>query len=401
MNNRKTFVSLFSFFVISLVITKVHAQSWTTLNVGAVSEVPYLSFPTNDTGYVSLANGQMRKTVDGALNWTSCNINTSVAVDLEFISGTYGFVVDGSTIRKTSDGGQTWTNAISNSFVAFYDICFANNSVGYASGTSQAIDTLYIYKTIDGGSTWSLLPAVTGPFNPFYPYMYFTTPLIGFVMAESYILRTTDGGLTWNSEYTVPNSDAVYSMWSPDGVNIFGGCWTSAFVSSIDGGDNWTSGTNTAWPGYGIYFTTATHGYVCGGNGLSTGVIEETNNGGTTWTPVHTGNSFYCMEFPSLTTGYVGGTNGVIVKYSEATSVQETSGPIISCYPNPASDWITIENVQVGSVVSMHNALAEMVFTQAAMSDRIQIDVRDLAAGIYFVNVSGDLIETRRIVVVR
>lgn len=361
------------------------AQTWTPLNVGAASEVQFMSFPTNDTGYVSMGNGAIRKTTDGALTWTPCSLNTGAPVDIEFITGTRGFVINGNAtaVLKTTDGAVTWSNAITNSNLTFIDICFANSAVGYVSATNSTLDTAFVYKTTDGGATWNVASSVSGPFNPMMPVMYFTSATTGFIAAESYTYKTIDGGLTWTQVYLNTNFDLIYSMHSPDGNNVFAAYLSSSFVTSTNGGDNWNQVSNTSYPGYGVYFTSATHGFTCGGNGIGSGVIEETNDGGITWTPAYLGNSFWSMDFPSPGVGYVGGTNGVIVKYSGPTSMTEPSDNVISCYPNPANEYLIIDNVTSGSQVVITNSLGQVVFHQVASDSRMRIDVSAFTNGIY------------------
>jgi photosystem II stability/assembly factor-like uncharacterized protein len=371
----------------------LNAQSWTPLNVGTPSEVLAMSFPSIDTGYVLMGNGQIRKTTNSAANWTQCTAVPGSPTEIEFISGTRGCVIGNnwSDIFLTTDGGLSWNSVLNVSGPALYNICFVNASLGYASATSAGLDSVFIYKTIDGGTSWSSLAPIAPPVNAFYPFIYFTTPLTGFIAIDSYTYRTIDGAVTWTSEYMEPNTDVIFDIHSPDGLNIFAGYMTTAFASSNDAGDNWTAGTNTNYPGYGVYFTSATHGYYCGGNGFGSGAIEETNNGGATWTPVHIGNSFWCMEFPSMYRGYVGGTNGVIVRYDGGPqSLEENSSSEIGLYPNPAHNSVTIDNVSIGSIISVVNSMGEEIISFVATTSITTIDLTAFSAGIYFLRVASE-----------
>lgn len=390
-------------FFLQVIVCTVEAQTWTPLSVGTPSEVLGMSFPSNDTGYVLMGNGQIRRTMNSAANWTQCTTVPGSPTEIEFVSGTRGCVIGNtlSDIYLTTDGGQSWNSVLNVSGPTLYNISFVNSSVGYASATSSGLDTVFIYKTIDGGGSWSSLPVIAPPVNPFSPFIYFTSTLNGFIGIDSYTYRTIDGALTWTSEYFEPNSDVIYDLHSPDGINIFAGYENTAFASSGDGGNNWTAGTNTNYPGYAVYFTSATHGFYCGGNGLGSGAIEETNNGGAAWTPVHTGNSFWCMEFPSATRGYVGGTNGVIVRYDggpQATAEHSLSK--VKVFPNPATDFITMENVEVGSVITVTNSLGQVVKTETAMDSRMRIDIAALAEGVYTCAVFSDVHSTSRKIII-
>jgi hypothetical protein len=75
------------------------------------------------------------------------------------VSGTVGWAVgDGGTVYKTVDGGATWTGGVANLGIAghpdLWDVAPLSASVLYAVG---AVDTgtSYIGKSLDGGATWT------------------------------------------------------------------------------------------------------------------------------------------------------------------------------------------------------------------------------------------------------
>ena len=57
-------------------------------------------------------------------------------------------------------------------------------------------------------------------------------------------------------------------------------------------------------------------------------------------------------------------------------------------YPNPMSDWLTIE-VDTPSKISFYDALGKLIFSSASFSSMHQIDVAFLSAGIYFAELNG------------
>ena len=378
----------FAFIISIMTSLYLNAQTWTPLSIGVTAQVDKISFPTVDTGYVLLDNSTIRRTTNSGANWSPCTVPVNPAYSIDFVTGQRGCMLQTNGISLTTDGAQTWNNVLTVAGQDFYDVFFLDANVGFASSLNSNLDSLYLYQTTNSGATWTFVSAHGGPYNIFFPELYFISTTIGFTTFDAGILKTTDGGVTWNVVFTDPNTDVWNSMSSPDGVNIFGGGMMGWMYISSNTGSSWTANTQLTYPGYGMYFDSPTHGFYCGGDGLGSGAIEVTTNGGGTWSPAYTGNSFWCMDFPSSSRGYVGGTNGVVVRYDAGPqSTTDNSVSQVSLYPNPATDFITIENVEVGAVITITNSLGQLVKTGIAESNSILIDIRKLAEGIYLCSV--------------
>jgi len=126
--------------------------------------------------------------------------------DIHFTTPTKGWAcgfggqsVGSPQIHRTTDGGITWITYTFQRvrFATLYKIFFADSSKGWAIGDS-------IYHTIDGGMTWQGIGAWTksGPqaFVMFGPIGYVGTSAHG-------VYKSTDGGLTW-TEQVIPTSPA-------------------------------------------------------------------------------------------------------------------------------------------------------------------------------------------------
>jgi hypothetical protein len=59
-------------------------------------------------------------------------------------------------------------------------------------------------------------------------------------------------------------------------------------------------------------------------------------------------------------------------------------------YPNPATSLLNISGLETGSKVAVINFVGEMVQIRQAYSDRMEIDLGDFSAGIYFIRVIKD-----------
>lgn len=396
----KKFLVLFS---AALLTSGIHAQTWTPLSVGNSADVSDISFPADDTGFASLSNGTMRKTFDGGLNWTNVSLPFAYTGTVEFLSGSTGMILQDSMILRTANCGASWSVVFTDAEVLFNDVSFVSNTIGYAAGTNGiTYDTFNIYKTLDAGLTWS-------PCTPIHdwlaggPILHFRTPLEGYLTGSDSIYRTADGGVTWSSVFASNNNAMVTTVCAADANTTYACDMDNFEVSkSINGGITW-SGTSQSMASitYGSHFFNANFGFMCGGNGINAGFISQTLNGGTSWTSPYMGTSTMLnMDFPSATTGYCGGTGGVIMKYTGPLSIQDKAASEIGIYPNPATDFVFIQNAEVESTITITNSLGEMVKTETILGNNIRIDVSDLAEGIYFCTViSGETVWSEKLVV--
>ena len=111
----------------------------------------------NDTlGFLCGDNGLVKKTTDGAHSWTYQNIDTKTAINsIYFINTQTGFATSFSYIYKSTDGGNTWTLSL-NGPGYVYNLRFVNDSIGYAV-YAQPYSGVKIFKTTNTGETWNAL----------------------------------------------------------------------------------------------------------------------------------------------------------------------------------------------------------------------------------------------------
>ncbi len=111
---------------------------------------------------------------------------------------------DRMLVMRTTNGGSTWVANGDNGLVG------GNYSAIYARSASLAwiANTNQIYKTTNGGTSWSKIYEYTGPGAQycFFDDIYFWDDLTGIIVSDQVlanpstmlVLRTTDGGSTWN-----------------------------------------------------------------------------------------------------------------------------------------------------------------------------------------------------------
>ncbi len=230
-----------------------------------------------------------------------------------FIDDTTGIVVGGisgtGVILKTTDAGESWSKTtVSSSLLAVY---FPSRDIGYAVGYNKSI-----FKTIDGGNTWSYQNA---PVNSlFWAYSVFfinnDTGFVGIKNGPGYgFLKTYDGGQNWinDTSYYVQHGKFEYKK-SSNTLYVIGG---GGLSKSLDKGSSWVNynippHTNTA---VSIAFINNSTGFATltknsGSPCYNYGSLIKTKDGGQTWqeTP-HMCGGVWGMDFPSEKIGYMFG----------------------------------------------------------------------------------------------
>jgi len=198
------------------------------------------------------------------------------AYSLAAVNGQSVFVVErgiagpvgGNALLQSSDGGHTWNDRLH--FVGVYD----GMQIFGADGFIWAIDmtqsyTLSLYRTADGGSSWTAVPAPTFPVDD----AFFLDASHGWVMSGSPqtglgsepLYETSDSGATWTRAGTLPQQapmSRVYGVgtyrvtfsrqvdgslrgWDIGTAQLYtttdgGGSWQPAAISAPDAVAGWT-----------------------------------------------------------------------------------------------------------------------------------------------------------------
>ena len=95
---------------------------------------------------------------DGGTNWALTPKLIPNGGAMNFVSANDGFVWNGSEFFVTHDGAQTWTTVSPG--IAFGDdfagMDFVNTQIGFVL-TNNTVGTRTLYKTMDGGATWTVV----------------------------------------------------------------------------------------------------------------------------------------------------------------------------------------------------------------------------------------------------
>ncbi len=273
-------------------------------------------------GWAATAGEGIFKTINGGKTWLNINsFSEKIIRDIYFLDMQTGWLTSTDGIHRTIDGGLTWGKIndyyqVSNfeKFFVFFspsngwignfqtfdagktlidlrkgytpedlkDIKFINKDIGWVVGRKG-----FIWKTIDGGSSWNHLESGTNR----YLYGLFTLDenRVWIVGADGAILSTKNGGGNWNLQYVKTDSDHQAVTFSD---SLKGWIVSENFndgghiLHTDDGGKTWDEQTPGQIPRlFDVTFVDENTGWAISGGGsdLDVGAIYHTNDGGASW----------------------------------------------------------------------------------------------------------------------
>jgi photosystem II stability/assembly factor-like uncharacterized protein len=268
---------------------------------------------------VSISNAQWVKQdtafTIGSIPATSLNANDLFAVDgnvawsmSERPGTTSSPQFFSNQFSKTVDGGATWTHG---TIAALTDTTWRASNITAVDGNT-ALACFYgdnassfggVYRTTDGGATWTLCPiAWAGASSSFPNVVHMFDANNGMVMGdpagvEFEIFTTSDGGATWtavpaaNKPNIVSGEYGIVDVYDAVGDTIFFGTNKGRIYKSVDKGLNWTAFQAQAATIF-MNRVTCKNGteVICSGapTGSATTTYRRTVNGGTNWVTIAT-----------------------------------------------------------------------------------------------------------------
>jgi photosystem II stability/assembly factor-like uncharacterized protein len=296
----------------------------------------------------------------------------------------------GGAYTVTTNGGKSWKSGVVPGAEAlqFRDVQGVSDQIAYLMSIGNDTNNFQIYKTTDGGNTWSI-QFTNQLVNAFYDCMAFWTPDRGIAHSDSVNgvfpdLRTSDG-LTWQSiSANMPPALPGEASFSSSGTCITtqgennawittGGSTISRILATTDGGDTWNAYNTplTSSPsagGFSVAFRDAQHGIVGGGD-LSTngyGQTATSSDGGHSWTltsPPPIPGAIFCLAYANgtrLMNTEPGAGNAAYARTVVVTSetMPNYSSGSAAWTPDEGSTWYILPAVSGAWAVAFANPSA-------------------------------------------
>jgi len=277
------------------------------------------------------------------------------------------------TFVVTTDGGQTWRSGVvpGAAGLQFRDVQGVSDKVAYLLSIGPGAASR-IYKTTDGGATWTLQFQNQDP-DAFYDCFAFWTPKRGLTQSDSVngrfpVISTTDG-MTWlDIGDNLPPALAGEASFASSGTCVAaqgknnawivtGGASPSRVLATGDGGNTWSAYSSPlrGSPSAGIFsvaFRDAWHGIIGGGDlDPSAPPFDQTatsSDGGKTWTVTPQQPNIGTV-FGLSYAGEVGigrGSEGEDNNSANANQTVVVTGPGGAAWtPDEGNTWFTLPGV--------------------------------------------------------
>lgn len=216
-------------------------------------------------------------------------------------------------IFKTLDGGQTWTSVWFGTQAGLYGASFVSIDTGYVTGLpNPSISWTGFGKTTDGGLTWTSLPVPSGVYQ--FTDVIFRDANHGLLLAQTNssaaLYVTSNGGSSWQTATGISNGIPNRAC-HVSGTTYFLVDNSGHIKKSLDDGLTWTTVYSGGPILLGIDFYNDLIGQACGDNGM----LLRTSDGGNTWqSQTVTTDIWHQVCYVNQDTLYVVGTPEVIYK---------------------------------------------------------------------------------------
>lgn len=383
--------------------------TWYEVATGVNNKLNVIEFASSNVGYIGGNDTLLLKSTNGGKTWQEINmVGLTVypggedVLDLKFFSEDIGFMIVGAygATYKTIDGGLNWTAIASSSNMCYHESFFFfaedDGFIG-GSGCFQG-EVIHIYDgTNFTGATMneSGLGGASGIVD-----IDFLNADFGLAASSGgRIYRTTDGGNNWDSipsglgpNVPITSVEIINDTLAYAGYDQLGN--SMGLLRTIDAGLTWAYDNNSATFAYPSFFdiieTELNHIYSGGQASFdSTGIILE--HKGAFWGIYSVDQVIFSMtSYADSVVWGVGDSGYVVVNTPPASlSFAEIENEFdFSIFPNPTSEVLNIKLADNGQQVLQAN-IYELSgrLIKKENNNPTQINVTDLAAGIYLLEV--------------
>jgi photosystem II stability/assembly factor-like uncharacterized protein len=359
--------------------------------------------------YLLVSARQATRTTDGGLTWTRLLHNGENFL-YKFLGGAHPtrdrmvVIADSSSyannvevhlghIYASSDAGATWARLMRQSDGRFTSLSMIDGRIGIIGLFVPSTPNDSILETSDGGVTWRSHALPTGVRNPSDVHAFgagFWSVRAADVSNDSvYHYRTVDTGRTWSRRPLPPGIKSFHfidssTSWAVGVVSPPRGSTDPArdlILRSTDAGASWQTMLDTAlestWGLYDIDFADQSNGLATGGMGK----IYRTTDGGVTWVREYAPEErayeylmLYEVEYAAIDEALARSTDWSVIAYRGARTLvaPRILEPVTNLSPRPLEATIvwsavqgaTAYDLQIGDTVYEHNTVNHRYFDE-------------------------------------
>jgi len=195
--------------------------NWGQQYIPTTGNISKIQFLDENIGY-ALGDGLLFKSTDGGASWQAVSLPEPSPVNFTFADPDFGWIILGRNIYKTENGGDSWSLQKSFSQYQYIGTLYAFDRSRIWVTYFQDQNYSSVIRSTDGGSTWSSTDFPIPAYHPSLSYLavkelLFSDAQTGYAVGRMYnrfyafaginsgsVFKTTDGGKTWTLLYDNP-----------------------------------------------------------------------------------------------------------------------------------------------------------------------------------------------------
>lgn len=381
-----------------------YAQFQSCIYSPSDNELHDVYFMDENTGIAVGEEGTILRSVDGGLIWSRRMSDSTITFKkVKFFDSKVGIAL-GTHMYKTIDGGVSWSplNIANDKFI---DIEILNTTTCLITGVPTAL-----MKSTDQGETWNVLVSENFRNSEYGEYDYgllsFLDENLGYNISHGFslhpkIFKTEDGGLSWDTIYREvllnPNSEIstidAFSF-TEENIGFKGGWYNPVLLKTTDGGVKWdglwAENPSDFWIAVNDFHIEANQPNAYFACGVNNKIVKSTDQG-ENWNlmdiDLEEKKHFNGIFFINDTLGWAVGSNGVI--FTTKPINHNTIDLELKVFPNPTNDLVNIYCPRCSEISECRLTDIEGRLLKS-LKQVTEIDLSDYPTGVYFLKVITD-----------